>query len=112
MLCLRFSGTKSVRAALPLALLVASLALPSIAHACLGEQDRDRPLRPAPRDPLVPLVRRMERYLRHNETDGVTMDWRYQVSPSEEIRQTVVCQLLAYVELDRLMPRPSLRDQV
>jgi len=54
----------------------------------------------------------MDRYLRLNEVDGVTMDWRYQVSPSEEIRQSVVCQLLAYVELERLRDRPRLRREV
>ena len=110
--CPRLPRTPGVRAVLSLALLIAGWAGPPIAHAGLGDHDRDRPLRPTPRDPLVPLVRRMERYLRRNEADGVTMDWRYQVSPSEEIRQTVVCQLLAYVELDRIMPRPSLRNEV
>jgi hypothetical protein len=44
--------------------------------------------------------------------DGVTMDWRYSVIPSEEIRQTVVCQLLAYVELARLDPRARLRVEI
>jgi hypothetical protein len=59
-------------------------------------------------DPLAPLVQRMDRYLQLYQADGVTMDWRYSVSPSEEIRQTVVCQLLAYVELYRLYPRTRL----
>ena len=68
--------------------------------------------KPGAHDPLAALVRRMDRYLRRQEVDGVTMDWRYQVSPSEEIRQTVVCQLLAYVELERLLNRPRLRDEV
>ena len=63
-------------------------------------------------DPFAGLVRRMDRYLRQHEVDGVTMDWRYQVSPSEEIRQSVVCQLLAYVELERLRDRPRLRSEV
>src|SRR6185369_7688298 len=110
MLRLRFS-TQGVQAVCRLAL-VAALALPSIAHAGLGEGDRALPLRPTPSDALIRLARRMERYLRQNEVDGVTMDWRYQVSPSEEIRQTVVCQLLAYVELERLAPRPRLRLEV
>jgi len=60
-------------------------------------------------DPLAPMVRRTDDYLQQFEVDGVTMDWRYSVIPSEEIRQTVVCQLLAYVELARLDPRPRLR---
>jgi hypothetical protein len=64
-------------------------------------------------DPLAPMLRRVDAYLQLNQqAGGVTMDWRYSVSPSEEIRQTVVCQLLAYVELYRLDPRPRLRVEV
>lgn len=64
-------------------------------------------------DPLAPMLRRMDDYLQLNQQEGgVTMDWRYSVSASEEIRQTVVCQLLAYVELYRLDPRPRLRVEV
>ena len=71
-----------------------------------------QPPRGAPRDALGPMIRRMERYLRQHEEGGVTMDWRYQVSPSEEIRQSVVCQLLAYVELSRVHPQPRLRREI
>lgn len=63
-------------------------------------------------DPLEPMVRRIDRYLQLHQVDGVTMDWRYEVSPSEEIRQTVVCQLLAYNELYRIDPRPRLRVEI
>lgn len=64
-------------------------------------------------DPLAPLLRRMDNYLQLNQQEGgVTMDWRYSVSASEEIRQTVVCQLLAYIELYRLDPRPRLRVEI
>jgi hypothetical protein len=64
-------------------------------------------------DPLAPMVRRMDDYLQLNQqAGGVTMDWRYSVSASEEIRQTVVCQLLAYIELYRLDPRPRLRVEI
>lgn len=64
-------------------------------------------------DPLAPMLRRMDRYLQLNQQEGgVTMDWRYSVSASEEIRQSVVCQLLAYVELYRLDPRPRLRVEI
>src|SRR5580765_1957047 len=63
-------------------------------------------------DPLAPMLRRMDDYLQEFEVDGVTMDWRYSVIPSEEIRQTVVCQLLAYVELARLDSRSRLRIEV
>lgn len=64
-------------------------------------------------DPLLPMVRRLDRYLQEFQQEGgVTMDWRYSVSPSEEIRQTVVCQTLAYVELYRLEPRARLRLEI
>jgi len=63
-------------------------------------------------DPVSGLVRRMDSHLQRFEVDGVTMDWRYEVSPSEEIRQTVVCQVLAYAELDRLRPTPRLREDL
>src|SRR5262245_298236 len=63
-------------------------------------------------DPLAPMLRRMDDYLQEFEVNGVTMDGRYSVIPSEEIRQTVVCQLLAYVELSRLDSRSRLRIEV
>src|SRR5215471_11447558 len=63
-------------------------------------------------DPLAPMLRRIDDYLQKFEVDGVTMDWRYSVIPSEEIRQSVVCQLLSYVELSRLDPRSRLRIEV
>jgi len=63
-------------------------------------------------DPLLPMIRRTDDYLQQFQQEGVTMDWRYSVGPSEEIRQTVVCQLLAYVELSRLDPRPRLRIEI
>src|SRR5215831_14633128 len=63
-------------------------------------------------DPLAPMLRWIDDYLQRFEVDGVTMDWRYSVIPSEEIRQSVVCQLLAYVELSRLDPRSRLRIEV
>lgn len=70
------------------------------------------PARVAAGNAVAPLVTRMDRYLQQHEVDGVTMDWRYDVSPSEEIRQTVVCQLLAYNELYRLQPRPRVHDDI
>jgi hypothetical protein len=63
-------------------------------------------------DPLAPMIRRTDHYLQQFEVEGVTMDWRYSVIPSEEIRQTVVCQLLAYVELARIDPRRRLRIEI
>jgi hypothetical protein len=58
------------------------------------------------------MIRRIDHYLQEFQVDSVTMDWRYSVIPSEEIRQTVVCQLLAYVELARLDPRTRLRVEI
>jgi hypothetical protein len=63
-------------------------------------------------DPLAPILQRMDRYLQLHQVDGVTMDWRYALNPTEEIRQSVVCQLLAYVELYRLDPRGRLRLEI
>jgi hypothetical protein len=63
-------------------------------------------------DPLAPMLRRIDHYLQEFQVDSVTMDWRYSVIPSEEIRQTVVSQLLAYVELARLDPRTRLRLEI
>jgi flagellar hook capping protein FlgD len=58
------------------------------------------------------MIRRIDDCLQQFQVDGVTMDWRYSVIPSEEVRQTVVCQLLAYVELARLDPRTRLRVEI
>jgi hypothetical protein len=63
-------------------------------------------------DPLAPMLRRIDAYLQEFQVDGVTMDWRYSVIPSEEIRQSVVCQLLSYVELARLDARTRLRVEI
>ena len=70
------------------------------------------PARIAWEDPLAPMIRRIDHHLQEFQVDGVTMDWRYSVIPSEEIRQTVVCQLLAYVELARLDTRTRLRVEI
>jgi hypothetical protein len=102
-----------IRRGLTMAVVVACLIL---APSSSGASARDAS--PAVRaqggweDPLAPMVRRTDDYLQQFEVDGVTMDWRYSVIPSEEIRQTVVCQLLAYVELSRLDPRPRLRAEI
>src|SRR5262245_2525406 len=93
----------------------AALALmppPAPCQVARDRQVRPGPPEPVPRDFIAPLVQRMDRYLHQNEVDGVTMDWRYQVIPSEEIRQTVVCQVLAYADLYRLRPRPRIRDEI
>lgn len=86
-------------------LLVACLLLPALASA-----------RPAsetpPGDPLLPLVHRMDEYFQGHETDGVTMDSRYSINPSEAIRMSVVCQVLGYAELCRFHPSPRFRHKV
>ncbi|MGH7724347.1 MAG: FlgD immunoglobulin-like domain containing protein [Candidatus Eiseniibacteriota bacterium] len=67
---------------------------------------------PGRHDPLPGIVRRMDHYFQKHEVDGVTMDWRYEINPTEEIRQTVVCQVLGYAELYRLHPKPRLRKEI
>jgi flagellar hook capping protein FlgD len=66
----------------------------------------------AARDSVVALVRRMRRYFETHETDGVTMDSRYAINPSEAIRQSVVCQVLGYCELYRAHPTGRLRHAI
>src|SRR5436309_1606473 len=72
----------------------------------------DRPRQPRPRDPLVPILRRMDRYLQRNETDGVDLDYRYDLAPTEIARLTATCQLLGYAELYRVVPRRRFRQDV
>jgi hypothetical protein len=71
-----------------------------------------RPRQPGPRDPLVPILRRMDRYLQRNETHGVDLDYRYDLAPTEIARLTATCQLLGYAELYRVMPRRRFRQDV
>ncbi|MBI5710057.1 MAG: hypothetical protein HZC42_07105 [Candidatus Eisenbacteria bacterium] len=66
----------------------------------------------ASHDPLAPLVRRMDRYFRRHELEGVTLDSRYPVSPSEAIRMSVVCQTLGYSELYRVRPSARFRRAI
>jgi len=55
-------------------------------------------------DPLRPMVRRIDGFFRSHEVDGVTMDSRYAINPSEAIRMGVVCQLLGYCEYLKVHP--------
>lgn len=59
---------------------------------------------PAPGDPLFATIQRIDAYLHRNEEQGVTRDPRSLQNPAEEIRLTVVPQLLAYYELHRAYP--------
>jgi hypothetical protein len=64
--------------------------------------------RPAPEklpdDPLDPMLQRIHAYFHSHEVQGVTMDSRYAINPSEAIRMGVVCQLLGYTEIARMRP--------
>ena len=107
-------AARSCAACAGLILAVAAfLHLPAEASAS-APTSAPRPLRAEDgwEDPMLPLLRRIDAYLQRFQVDGVTMDWRYSVIPSEEIRQSVVCQLLAYVELARLDPRKRLRVEI
>jgi hypothetical protein len=67
----------------------------------------DPPHPPAPvsaDDPLAPMLQRIHYFLRLHEVDGVTMDSRYAINPSEAIRMGVVSQLLGYTELAKMRP--------
>ena len=62
---------------------------------------------PAPfRQPLHGLLLRMDQFLHAQEVEGVTRDPRSLGNPPEEIRLTVVPQLLGYRELYRTYPNP------
>jgi hypothetical protein len=51
----------------------------------------------------------MDGYFVGHAVDGITMDSRYDINPPEAIRQSVVCQLLGYAELDRMQPSERTR---
>jgi len=97
------------------ALLLSALAL-SVGFADpLNPREVRRPERPQsrrPPDPIPGLVQRIDRYLQDHEVDGVTRDPRWVLNETEEIRQSVVCQLLAYCELERINPQPRTREDV
>src|SRR6266567_1833255 len=63
-------------------------------------------------DPLVPLVRRIDRYLERNESGGVVLDWRWVVNETEAVRLSVTPQLLGYVELYRVHSTDRIRRDV
>ena len=84
--------------AIALGLLAAALLLPRSAWA--GATDEDS---------LTTLIARMDGYFVGHAVDGITMDSRYDINPPEAIRQSVVCQLLGYAELDRMQPSERTR---
>ena len=78
-----------------------------------GRIEREREPRGLPRhDPLVAMVRRVDRFLRRNSVGGVTPDSRYPLNPTEVARLTAICQLLGYAELNDVVPRRRFRTTV
>src|SRR5262245_66628338 len=57
-----------------------------------------------PQDPLAGMIHRVDAFLHRAEAEGVTRDPRSFGNASEEIRLSVVSQLLAYCELYRAFP--------
>lgn len=66
----------------------------------------------AERDPLIPMLLDLDRYFQAHEADGVTMDSRYDINPSEAIRQSVVCQVLGYAELFKVERTERVRNEI
>ncbi|HEY6866131.1 MAG TPA: hypothetical protein VI792_02675 [Candidatus Eisenbacteria bacterium] len=97
------AGRGSRRGGILVALAGAGLLAAALACGRAGPAGRG-PERADAGDALVPLLYRMDLYFQRHEREGVAMDWRYRVDPAEETRQTVVCQLLGYAEIDRVLP--------
>src|SRR5437879_684462 len=60
-----------------------------------------------PADPMLALIQRTDQFLHGAETDGVARDPRNLGNPPEEIRLSVIPQLLGYCELYRIFPHPT-----
>ena len=65
-----------------------------------------------PNDPLLRIVHRMNRYFHGHEVDGVTLDSRYAINPTEVVRLSVVSQLLGYAELYKAVPSQTFRQDI
>jgi hypothetical protein len=63
-------------------------------------------------DPLVAMVRRVDRFLWRHSVGGVAFDSRYALDPTEVARLSATCQLLGYAELHRAVPRRRFRVTV
>src|SRR5947207_994022 len=88
----RFSGARALPAARAVAVALATLVLAPAAPRAAPQ--RAAPERAAPaleaRDPLVPMLRRVDRYLQRSETpDGVALDWRWVINETEAVRLSV-----------------------
>ncbi len=89
---------------LAVALCAAACVQPWLAHESERERGEHHESRRAASD-LARMVRRMDRYFTGHAVDGITLDSRFDINPPEAIRQSVVCQLLGYAELNALQPR-------
>jgi hypothetical protein len=58
------------------------------------------------------MVRRIDRFMQHNEVDGVDVDARVVVNETEAVRLSIVSQLLAYTELYKVTPTPRVRQDI
>jgi len=74
--------------------------------------ERAPELTPARHDPLVAMVRRVDRFLSRNAVGGVAPDPRWPLNPTETARLTATCQLLGYAELNTVVPRRRFRTTV
>jgi hypothetical protein len=63
-------------------------------------------------DPLIPMLRRVDRYLQRHETAGVVLDWRVVINRTEAARLSVVPQLLGYCEIYKVAPSGRLRGDI
>jgi len=85
-----------------LACLLAVAAAPAAADAPRGPRGTDGP---RGLEPLTAMVLRMDRYFTSHAVNGITLDSRFDINPPEAIRQSVVCQILGYAELQALHPK-------
>jgi len=58
------------------------------------------------------MIHRFDCYIQRNEVDGVLLDWRVVINATEAARLSVVPQLLAYAELNRVQPMLRFRTDI
>ncbi len=93
------------------ALGVAALALATLAGTAAARGRPEHPPGPEP-DRLVAMLRRFDRYMQSHETDGVVLDARVALNATEAARLSVVPQLLAYAELERITGSARFRGDI
>ncbi len=101
--------TNTVACRIFTAIAALAIALALVAPASAQPSERRSASEP---DPLIPMIRRTDRYLQRHEVDGVVMDWRVVINASEAARLSVVPQLLAYTELYRVRPSRRIRRDI